>query len=177
MLTHADVTNIGHILKPHGIKGEVVAVTDSDLAALSCVLIEMEGLLTPFFIEGLRQRGGESWLVKIDGIGSEQQAKTLCGNTLYALNDELGDDSDDDDDEGDDGMYAEDFIGYSVADTEAGQVGVIEDVDDSTDNVLFIVRTPSGDIVYIPVAEEFIVDFDDENKTLNLNLPQGLLEL
>ncbi|MCF0219950.1 MAG: 16S rRNA processing protein RimM [Muribaculaceae bacterium] len=179
MLTHADVTNIGHILKPHGIKGEVVAVTDTDLAALSCVLLEMEGLLTPFFVEGLRQRGGESWLVKIDGIDSEQQAKTLCGNALFALNDELsGDDSDGDDDGDDDGgMYAEDFIGYSVVDAEAGQVGVIEDIDDSTDNVLFIVRTPEGATVYIPVAEEFIADFDEESKTLNLNLPQGLLEL
>ena len=55
--------------------------------------------------------------------------------------------------------------------------GEITGVDDSTDNVLFIVRTSDGKQVLIPVADEFITGIDVDRQVVNVDLPSGLLEL
>ncbi len=68
-------------------------------------------------------------------------------------------------------------MGYKVVDSSLGEIGEVVDVDDSTANVLFIVDTPSGDRVYVPVAEEFINAVDDSRRVIETTLPDGLVDL
>ncbi len=56
-------------------------------------------------------------------------------------------------------------------------VGEITDIDDSTENVLFVVATPSSATVYLPVADEFITEIDTDRRILRMNLPEGILDL
>ena len=53
-----------------------------------------------------------------------------------------------------------------------GTIGEIDDVDDATENVLFVV----GDKL-IPVVMDFIEDVDHSQRILYTRLPEGLLEL
>lgn len=64
-----------------------------------------------------------------------------------------------------------------MVDSRLGEIGSIEDVDDSTANVLFVVATDDGETVYIPVVEEFINAVDDERKVVETTLPEGLVDL
>ncbi len=57
------------------------------------------------------------------------------------------------------------------------EIGTITSVDDSTANVLFEVKTPLGDNILIPAAEEFIQNMDTEKKIITVSLPEGLLDL
>ncbi|MCF0213433.1 MAG: 16S rRNA processing protein RimM [Muribaculaceae bacterium] len=172
MLKPTDTVSIGHTLKPHGIKGELVAVLDCNPLDLTCIFLEMEGLMTPFFLSSARARSSESWLLTVDNVDNEAKAKTLCGHTVFALKSEV----ETEDEEDADGMYASDFVGYAMKDAAFGDIGVIDDIDDSTENVLFLVRNAEGNIVYVPVADEFIVDIDTDNKILEVDLPEGLIE-
>ena len=65
----------------------------------------------------------------------------------------------------------------TVTDTDGTEIGVITDVDTQTENWLFSVETPDGRTIYIPVHEEFIQDIDHEHKRLQMDLPDGLLDL
>ena len=56
------------------------------------------------------------------------------------------------------------------------EIGEIIDIDDSTDNPLFIVDN-NGNIVYIPITEEFILFIDDDKEVIGMSLPEGLIEL
>ena len=56
-------------------------------------------------------------------------------------------------------------------------IGTITDIDDQTDNWLFIVRRPDGTEALIPAHEEFIADIKKEEKTMLMDLPLGLLDL
>ena len=56
-------------------------------------------------------------------------------------------------------------------------IGTITDIDDKTDNWLFIVTRPDGNEVLIPAHEEFIAEIRQEEKTMVMDLPIGLLEL
>ena len=58
-----------------------------------------------------------------------------------------------------------------------GEIGEIVDINDTTQNVLFIVRTHNGQEIFLPVVDEFIDSFDTEKKILETNLPEGLVDL
>jgi 16S rRNA processing protein RimM len=178
MISENELVEIGRTLKPHGVNGEIVAtISDGiDISGLSCVIFDIDGIYVPFFIESSRSRGRESFLLSIDGITDEYQAKTLCGKTVFALATECGQPVDGDETDGD-GFYAEDLIGFTVKTDDNSLTGEITDVDDSTDNVLFVITADDGKTVYVPVADEFIVDIDTEADEITFSLPAGLLDL
>ena len=68
-------------------------------------------------------------------------------------------------------------MGFTIVDRVAGEIGRVEAVDDSTMNVLFNVSTPSGGMLFVPVAEEWIDDIDHAAGKIHMHLPEGLLEL
>lgn len=172
-----DLVRIGRLVKPHGIKGEINASVDVDgvdLSALRCIVVEVEGIPVPFFIDSVRQRSHSSVLLTIDGITDENAAAELCGADYHALAEDLPDEADTEDE---DGFYASDLAGYSVVTADGNELGMIDDVEDSTANVLFIVSTPDGGTLYIPVAEEFIDNIDCESKRITMTLPEGMVQL
>ncbi|MCM1348828.1 MAG: 16S rRNA processing protein RimM [Firmicutes bacterium] len=176
MITDSDIIMIGTLSKPHGIKGEITATLDYDgldLMELKCIVVPVDGINVPFFLKGVRPKSTETVILAIDGVDTDTDAKALCGNNYYALREDV-------DMEGypdEQGGFLEDFIGFSLHDTDGRLAGTITDYDDSTDNVLFIVDTPAGDRIYVPVADELIENIDAAERTISMNLPLGLLDL
>ena len=113
----------------------------------------------------------------LDDINNEREAAELTNHPLYVLTSDniiIEDDTDGDDQ----GLYASDLIGFTVIDDDTQQtVGEITDIDDSTENVLFIISTPSSATVYLPVADEFITEIDTDSHILRMSLPEGILDL
>ena len=65
-----------------------------------------------------------------------------------------------------------------MTDRDTGKtIGEIVDIDDNTDNWLFIVERKNGEEVLIPAHEEFIAEIKQEEKIMVMDLPIGLLEL
>ena len=52
------LTTVGKLMKPHGINGEITVLltADVDLAALRCVILEMDGIYVPFFLNSVRPK-------------------------------------------------------------------------------------------------------------------------
>lgn len=175
MILRQQITSIGSIFKPHGIKGELSASIDADidLDELQCVVLDIDGIFVPFFIDEWRSRGSESVLIKFDGVDSESAAASFANKELFAITEQLPIADDDDDDER---LYYDDIVGFTIydGDTEVGQVSM---VDDSTANVLMHVITASGSTVLLPLSADLINDVDADNKILKMNLPDGLIDL
>lgn len=175
MITDKEIRPIGHIVKPHGINGEVAATIDCniDLADLRCIVLKIDGINVPFFLSSVRPRGSEAMLLTVDGIADERQANEICNLDIYALASDLRHDDDSDDD----GFYISDLVGFTLKNSDGTTVGIIDDFDDSTANILLLVKNDREVTNYIPMAENLISDFDPENKTITLNLPAGILDL
>lgn len=177
MIKSEQLVEIGKFNKPHGINGEIslTLFDNADPDRLECVVVDIDGINVPFFIESLRPKTTETVLVKIDGIDSEDATRQLVNKTAYLL------DTDDalvDDDTDGEGMYASSLIGYTVIDGENGStLGEITDIEDSTANALFIVKREDDTTLYIPIADELIEAIDTEGHTVTVNLPEGLLSL
>lgn len=179
MITNAEIIEIGTILKPHGIKGEMVVEmdVDVDINLLRCVVLEMDGINVPFFIDSVRPKASTTYLVHIDGFDTDLQAKQICGKKMYGLRNDIASLAPDDYSDDDESLYASDIIGYNVVDTAGVRIGVVDDFDDTTENVLLIVAPVNADddTIYIPFVNEFIADVDTENNTITVDLPEGLI--
>ncbi len=175
MIKKESLVSIGTFFKPHGIKGEVSASFDYefDPSELRCIILEIEGIFVPFFIENARRRGSSSWLIKLDGVDSEKYAATFSNHDIYALADELPEGLSD---EMEDGLYLYDLVGFKLQDHD-NPIGIIEGIDDSTANILLQVRDNNGAIIYVPFAEDFITGINKNSETLLMSLPHGLIDL
>lgn len=176
MITRDQLVEIGKFGKTHGVKGEInmLVEPDIDVSALRCIVLNMDGIFVPFFIATVRERGNGAFLVTIDRMESENEASELVNKEIYALHDDEAVQFEGDDDEG---MYASDLIGYTIMSNDGKIVGEITDIDDTTENILFIVdsRDQQKNIL-IPVAAEFIDEIIPETQTILMTLPEGLLD-
>lgn len=174
MISRADIVEIGKFNKTHGISGEISATLDIDaegILDLRAIIVDEDGIFVPYFVLSYRNKSKDSTLLTIDGIESEIEAKHFIGKNIYALRTDISEEDSEDEED------AYSFIGYNISDEQEGNLGEIIAIDDSTENYLFIVETPVGNQLLIPIADEFISNIDKTTHTLVMNLPDGLLNI
>lgn len=169
MIKDSDVYRIGRVGKPHGVKGEVQVQIDDDVfdrVGADYLVLRVDGILVPFFMEEYRFKSDEIALVTFCDMDSSEKVRELTGCEVFfprSLADEVEHDL----------TYAE-LVGYSLVDANTGRrVGTIESVDDVTENILF--EMDNGSL--IPAPEELITDVDTESRTVTVAVPEGLLDM
>lgn len=178
MINQKELKEVGKFQKTHALKGELNALLDiapDYMTVGNALVVDIDGILVPFYAESVRPKGSKSFLVKLDGVGTEEEAKTFVNKAIYALKRELAPYFDMEEDEI---IDEDDLSGFSVIDSESGmEIGKIVHVDSLTENVLFVVATDSGDEVFIPAVDDFIDEIDEDNKLIRVSLPEGLIDL
>ncbi len=170
MIRHEDVFPIGKITKAHGLKGEVnfVFTNDTwDTADCDYLICEIDGILVPFYIEEYRFKNDSTALVKFEDIDSVETADFLLGCDVY-LEKKYAEQQDEEE------MPLNYFIGFRMEE-DGKLIGTITDIDDSTENWLFIIEKEDGSEAMIPAHEDFIIGMDKEKRVITVDLPIGLV--
>ena len=169
MIKQEEVYRIGRLGKAHGIKGEVSLQFDDDVfdrVDAEYLVLDVEGILVPFFMEEYRFRSDTVALVKFCDVDTQRRASELTGCDVYfprALADE----------DEEHVSYAM-LVGFDVVDVRTGnKVGTIAAIDDATVNLLFELE----DGRLIPASDDLISDIDMKQGEIRMNIPEGLLEL
>ena len=169
MIKKEEVYKIGRLGKVHGIRGEVSFLFDDDVfdrVDADYLILDIDGILVPFFIEEYRFRSDANALMKFDGIDTMERARELTGCDVYFPR-ELSD-------EDNEHISWAEIVGYKLVDAETGTtVGTIASVDDTTINTLF--ELEDGRLV--PASEELIQNIDTKKHQIETKLPEGILEL
>jgi 16S rRNA processing protein RimM len=176
MITREELIEIGHYNKPHGLSGEISATVDVELDALqnlSCLVSEMDGIFVPFFVNSLRPKTSETVLLSIDGIDNEQEAACLVNHEIYALKRDYRLESEDLEA---DGYPLDYFIGFDLHDSDGNRVGKIVEVDEQTENAIFIVEDNDKEFM-LPATDDLILEFDLDKEVIVMELPEGILDL
>jgi 16S rRNA processing protein RimM len=165
---------LGYIIKPHGLKGEIVAHFDVDVPEnyknLESVFISKnnEKILIPFFIEKLQLNQNKA-TIKFEEVDSIEQAEDLLNGELYLplkfLPPLTGNQ-----------FYYHEIIDFSIVEEEKGLLGKIKDVYHLPNQDL-IAMIYQGKEVLIPINENIILSVDRVNNKLHVKLPEGLLEI
>ncbi len=169
MIRREEVFKIGHLNKPYGVKGELSFAFTSDLFnRVDCdyLLLLLDGILVPFFIENCCFHSGNTAVVKFDGIDSAEEARIYANTDVYFPIKYMEED--------DDISSWDFFIDFRVEDIRYGDLGRIVRVDDSTMNVLFVIEREGKEIL-LPAHEEFIRGLNKKTRTLTVEVPDGLL--
>jgi 16S rRNA processing protein RimM len=169
MIKQEEVYKIGRLGKAHGVKGEVSFQFDDDIfdrVDADYLVLDIDGILVPFFMEEYRFRNDSVCLVKFCDIDTQQRAQELTGCDVYfprALAEE-----------GEEMPSLASLVGFGIVDASNGRtIGNIAAIDDTTVNILFELE----DGTLIPASDELIEDIDTEQQTIKMNIPEGLLEI
>ena len=168
MIKNEEVYRIGRLGKPHGVKGEVSLLFDDDIfdrTDCDYLVLSVDGILVPFFIEEYRFRSDTVALVKFEDIDTQQRAAELTGCDVYFPR-ALADD--------DEAPALALLVGFDLVEANEGRVvGRIAAIDDTTANTLFELE----DGRLIPASDDLVDDIDLKQRTITMRLPEGLLDL
>jgi len=168
-----DCFYLGKIVRKYSFKGELLAKLETDepdlYDNLDAIFIDLRGNLVPFFIESSQLHKSDLLRLKFEDVDTEADADALIKTEMYLPLDLLpkldGDK-----------FYFHEVIGFTIKDINFGDVGIIKGINDSTAQALFEIDR-NGIEILIPMNDEFIVKVDRKNKTIEVNTPEGLIDL
>ena len=168
-----DSIYIGQIAKLHGYKGGVSLFLDvthpEEYMDMESFFIEIDGILTPFFVDSFKLKNKGFAAVKFQGIDTEQEAKSLLKKKVFIPETELRelDESN---------FYDHEVIGYEVEDVVKGKIGKVTAIADLKQNPLLVIEFKDKEIL-LPIFEGLIVNVDRKLKRLKVKAPDGLIDL
>lgn len=145
---------IGYIRKAHGTTGEVQCQLNNDLfidADSDFIILELDAIKVPFRVLDWRCKGNDV-LLQLKGVDSERAANRLIGAPAFIEYTET---------EGTHALTWQDLNGLRVVDDEQGDLGLVQNVDESTANTLLFLD--NGRV--LPIHEDFIVAIDETTLT------------
>ena len=163
---------IGKLVAVHGLKGELVLKHDlgkkTSLRGLQAVFTEeKKNSLLPWFIESTKIKNEKEIYLKLEGIHSREAAMKLTRKEVWLPEDE--------------------FRRYSVKSAATGLLGyIIIFHDEALGEILEVIEQPQqllcrlelqGKEVLIPLHEGSLKKIDHKKKQVQVELPDGLLEV
>lgn len=161
---------IGYISKTHGLKGHVMLRLMEgiriDETSIKSLFLDLNGSQVPYFIEECRPTPS-GYILKLETIHDVGASKKLVGKKAFALTGFILEEED----------SLNELMGYSVTDEAFGNIGVICEIDDQTENTIIKVKHPNGSEIILPFNDDFITEIDDDAKLISLKAPDGLIDL
>lgn len=174
MIRKEEVFKIGVLGKPHGVNGEISMIFTDDVfdrTDADYVVLSIDGIMVPFFIEEYRFKGSETALMKFCDIDNAEKAHELTGIEIFfpkSLSDGQENNT----------LSWNDILGFTIINNDSKRiVGTVNDIDDTTTNVLFNIQTPDNQEILIPASDELITEINQKNKTIMIIIPEGLLDI
>ncbi len=164
-----DRYKIGKIVNAVGLKGEVKVYNYSDYK-------ERFEEIETVFVEELEYRimnarfMKDVAILKLEGVDDRNGAEALKEKDLYITENMLRVLPEDT-------YYIKDLIGIKVIDTNGQYVGMISDVLKNSAQDLYEIELENKKKFLLPAVEEFVLNINMEEKTMQVKLIEGLLDL
>ncbi|MCG3166911.1 MAG: Ribosome maturation factor RimM [Bacteroidia bacterium] len=131
------------------------------------MFVDISPTPVPFFIEALLNQSNDLITVKLEYINSSEQAAQYCGLNVLTEHKKTTRSNQ---------FQPDDVIGFRVVDTEHGDIGTISGLLEMPQQVLFQIDNMGKEIL-IPANEQFIKKIDRKNKKMEIEAPEGLINL
>ena len=167
MIKQEEVYKIGRLGKAHGIKGEITMQVEDDIfdrTDAEYLVLEMDKIMVPFFIEEYYFKTDTTALIKFEGIDTIERAKEFANIDVYFPRKIKENNT----------ISEQETLSYPLlVGFQVNDIGKIAYIDHQTENIMFELE----DGTLIPASEELIEDIDVANKQIKMTIPEGLLEI
>ena len=168
-----DCFYLGKVVKKYSFKGELLVKLDTDdpsiYTRMESVFIDKNKSLIPFFIERSSLHKSTLLRVKFEDIDSEEDADKLLKSELYLPLEFLPQLTGNK-------FYYHEIVGFEAEDLSFGLVGIVKGVNDTTNQAILEIDR-NGSEILIPLIDDFIKSVDREQKKINLEVPEGLIDI
>ena len=168
-----DCFYLGKIVKKYSFKGELLVKLDTDepeiFKNLESVFISLRNNLIPFFVDSCKLHKSQLLRIKFEDVDTEEDADALLKSDLYlplSILPTLSGNK----------FYYHEVTGFTVIDENFGEVGIIDNINDTGAQELFVIDR-NGTEILIPLNDQFIKKVDREQKQIIVNTPEGLIDL
>ncbi len=170
----AEIVLLGKIVKTVGLKGEIKLLPSPDfwpgtLGVNGLVLVSPKGVSRQVNIDRKRPKGN-TFVIKLSGIDTIDEAEKHVGSTLEVSMDKIGDAS------APDKLLPFQAIGAEVRLPGGEVVGTVTDMLLGPGQDCLIVERDAEQLI-IPNVPEVVVNVDVEKKIIEIDPPDGLLDL
>ncbi|WP_422361361.1 ribosome maturation factor RimM [Reichenbachiella sp.] len=170
-MTVDDCYQIGHVIKTHGLKGEVQLFFDVDnpleYQEMESMLVQQNDSLIPFFIEHLQINPSKT-IAKFEEVDDIEQAKSLVSCRLFLPLDVLPELKDGD-------YYLHQLVGMKLHD-RGKYIGEVKELFEIGPQELISVIHQDKEIL-IPVKDEILKKVDLEENRIDAEIPEGLIDI
>lgn len=164
---------LGTIVGKYSFKGELLVKTDTDNiesnTELLSVFIDIDNKLVPYFVKKCLVHKSSLLRFKFEDVNNEEIADTLIKKKIFLSLDLLpklkGNK-----------FYYHEVIGFKIIDKLKGELGIVENINDQTSQPLFEVTDGKKNIL-VPLHDDLLIEIDRKNKSILVNLPEGLIDL
>jgi len=163
---------IGYFTKTKGLKGELQLYFEFDAYEdldLDVVFADVNGKMVPFFVEKHKLYPNNTGLFYFEDLDHIDKAQALVKKKVYLPLSKMPERDEDD-------FTYEDLVGFTVTDETHGELGEIIEVNEYPQQFVATVLYKEKEILF-PLNEDIIIEFDEDEKTLEVDLPEGLLDL
>jgi len=164
--------NIGRIVSAFGLKGDMIVShhLGKKIAVSKIKVIFLEQKkdeLLPYFVENIRKKGDDELSLKLEGIDSKETATKYIRREVWLNEEEIQAHTQKNNPIG--------WVGYKILD-QGKDLGPIIEVIEQPHQILCRLDINTREVL-IPINEQTLHKVDHKNKTVLLNLPDGLLEV
>ncbi|MCR5635866.1 MAG: ribosome maturation factor RimM [Clostridiales bacterium] len=163
---------IGKIVAPHGIKGEVKAECWCDSPSVLC---EIKNILTKdgaekLTVERARPNSKNQAVIKFKGYNTADEAESLRSKVLIASRNDIPKDEN--------SFFIQDIIGMTVCDNSTPDkiYGKITDVFSTGANDVYEITNENGKKYLIPVIDDVVKEISIDTNTVLIYPMKGLFD-
>lgn len=164
---------IGYVSKTRGLKGEVqlfFEFEDYQELDLDIIFIEVNKKLVPYFIDTVKMHNNSTAYATFEDVDHIDKAQVLVRKKMYLPNDKMPVRDPDD-------FRWTDLVGFIVIDEEHGELGEIIEVQELPQQFVATVAIEDGKQLMFPLSEDLILGIDGDEKIIEVDLPEGLVDL
>jgi 16S rRNA processing protein RimM len=169
----SELHELGYFTKLHGYKGELTAYLDTevlnDYQEVESIFVEVKGQIIPYFVETLSSKTNKTVKVKLEGVDTEDQAKSLVKAKIFILKEDLSETDET-------RLELRTILGYEVIDHLKGNIGRVHQILELAGNPQLEIDF-NGKMILLPLHEDFIKKIDNEGKKVEVESPEGLIDL
>ncbi len=170
-MLNSEYFSIGYVSKTRGLKGELQIYLEvenpQDYKNMESLFLEINQKPVPFFITKLLLQKNIMY-VYVEDIDHIDKAKVLVGKPVYVLEKNKPQNTNED--------SHKQLIGYTVVDETQGELGVINSIQELPSQLIANMLYQNKEVLF-PLNEQFVTSINKKSKIINVDLPDGLIEL
>jgi 16S rRNA processing protein RimM len=167
-----NLKSVGKVMDAHGIRGDIYCLVFSgDVSWINKITklnLKRNTEIESFNIKKIKpfKRG---FIATLEGFNDRNKAEEYKGAELWAESDLfISEDGD--------SLYLSELLNFKLFEEKIGLVGFVKEFSSNTVQDLLVVQNKDS-VFEIPFVKDFVVKIDFDQRTILMNLPEGLLQI